>query len=212
MAKHFIYMADVIDSRNQHSAKLMKQFKELVNEINAEHETSLLSPLTITLGDEFQGVASSFKDLIRIVLKIEERIIQKELNFKLRHVLYFGEIKTPLNKESSHAMLGEGLTSARSALEDLKKSRNNRFFIEIHDKLKSKIFNDILFVLQFLVDDWKKTDYALISEFIEHEDYKKVASVLKKDVSLMWKREKTLRMREYSALKRAILNGSLIFE
>jgi len=208
MALHYIYMADVIDSRKQQSQKLMNQFKDLVNEINDEYESRLLSPLTITLGDEYQGVAASLADLICLVLNVEERIIQKKMAFRLRHVLFYGKIQTTLNKKNAHAMLGEGLTAARETLEDLKKSRNKRFYIKVENELKSLVMNDILFVLQYLIDDWKIKDYALISEFIKHEDYKKVASVQNKDVSLMWKREKTLRMREYAALKRAITNSS----
>jgi len=59
--------------------------------------------------------------------------------------------------------------------------------------------------LQSIIDDWKlEKDYYIVAEFLQHADYKKVALELDKERSLMWKREKSLKLEEYFALKNVI--------
>ena len=58
--KHFILMADVVKSRDQEPVAMMQAFHSLVRDLNTSFGCRLLSPLTITLGDEFQGVPDSF--------------------------------------------------------------------------------------------------------------------------------------------------------
>jgi len=60
-------------------------------------------------------------------------------------------------------------------------------------------------VLQRIIDGWKlKKDYYIVAKFLQHIDYKQVATELKKERSLMWKREKSLKLEEYFALKEVI--------
>ena len=75
-------MADIIASSEKNQIELMNNFKELVNEINKTFKDEILSPLTITLGDEFQCVLKDLKSSTDIILQLEENIIHKKLNFK----------------------------------------------------------------------------------------------------------------------------------
>ena len=59
MAQFYIVMADVIRSRSYDGGDLMREFGRIVKECNVTHTGALLSPYTITLGDEFQGVAGT---------------------------------------------------------------------------------------------------------------------------------------------------------
>ncbi|MBE9601479.1 SatD family protein [Pedobacter sp. MC2016-24] len=198
---NFILMADVIDSRKKNQEMLMKEFKEIVNKVNKIAKNEIISPMTITLGDEFQGVVDDLKSAIVVVTLIEEEIIQQQANFKLRYVIVEGEIDTPINKKSAHEMLGSGLTSARNLLGTSKQS-NSRFFIELNENNKSKVLADIFSIYQRIIDDWKiAKDYQIISAFIQLKDYKLVAEKLDKDKSLMWRREKTMRIKDYMSVK-----------
>src|ERR1700759_4336017 len=104
MKECIILMADIIGSRKADQAALMNDFKDLVAEVNKT--SNMLSPLTITLGDEFQGLLEGAEDALKVIWKLEETIVEKELNFKLRYVVVEGFIETPFNKEIAYGVMG----------------------------------------------------------------------------------------------------------
>ncbi len=53
-----IFMGDVVNSSDYDGEVLSKGLKELVESTNKKFGKAILSPLTITLGDEFQGILS----------------------------------------------------------------------------------------------------------------------------------------------------------
>lgn len=202
--KHYILMADIINSGKKEQKPLMEDFKNLIAEINQIYKADILSPLTITLGDEFQGVIKNLAASIQIILTLEENSIHNKLNFKLRYVLNQGEIETPVNEKIAYEMLGSGLTEARLKLNDSKKKKF-RFNIAIDDLLQQSILNDAFIIFENITDKWSlKNDYELASNFIQFKDYKIVSEKMNKDRSLIWKREKTLHMESYYATKNII--------
>ncbi|PUZ20718.1 SatD family (SatD) [Chitinophaga costaii] len=207
MSKHlyFILMADIIGSRQSDQRLLMADFKALVTKINKKQKKTLLSPITITLGDEFQGIIHDLPASLKIMLEMEEMIIALGKTFKLRYVLMQGEIDTPINPSIAYEMLGPGLTAARETLNQLKRD-HHRFEINLQDQALSGALNNSFFALQSIVDNWNpEKDYALVDGFLRYIDYKKVAAALHKTPSLMWKREKSLQIKAYNALK-AVIN------
>jgi len=203
--KHFILMADVISSGQKDQNQLMIDFKALIFSINEFYKDRILSPLTITLGDEFQGVLKDLKTSLEIILALEESIICKKFNFKLRYILNQGEIDTPINNETAYEMLGSGLTEARFKLNDLK-TEKFRFEVLIDNKLQNDILNNAFKIFDEITKKWNvESDYEIVSNFIKFKDYKIVAETMKKTRSQIWKREKTLNMESYNAIKKIIL-------
>src|ERR1700712_2907163 len=99
MKEYIILMADIIGSQTAEQGQLIADFKELVADINTKNKDLILSPLTITLGDEFQGIIKNIAGAINIVLDLEEEIIRRNATFKLRYVIVEGLIETPINTE-----------------------------------------------------------------------------------------------------------------
>ena len=197
-------MADIVDSRKAQQKKLMKAFKKITNAINYEKKDILLSPITITLGDEFQCVVESIKSGIDVILAIDERRIHELADFKLRYVLVEGVIDTPVNKTVAYGMLGEGLTRAREALA-AGKSSYHRYSFYIKNIKKCKALRDSFVVYQNIIDHWKTDkDYPLVIKFLELNDYKLVANELGKTRSQIWKREKSLNLEAYFSVKKVI--------
>ena len=198
-------MADIQDSGLKNSINIMSFFKRIVDDSNAIFKKYIDSPLTITLGDEFQGVVKSVPNAIRIIYYIEEFIVKNNIDFKLRYVINDGKIDTEINPIRSYEMLGQGLTDARHQLNELKKTKS-RFFISLSNKSKSEIINESFIVYQAIIDSWNIVkDHQLLSKFIDLEDYKKVALAINKDKSQIWKRNKNLNIDSYFAIKRVIL-------
>ena len=123
------------------------------------------------------------------------------MGFKLRYVLVNGEIETPINRKIAYGMLGEGLTRARETINNQKKSGERFFFLT--DKNASEL-NSLFILYQSFIDDWKPRDFKIVSDFINLDDYKLVAEKNQKSVSLMWKRRKSLKIKEYKTIKNLI--------
>lgn len=198
-----ILMADIIGSRHKEEKRLMNSFAAIVEKVNETSPEKLHSPLTITLGDEFQGVTKSLKSAIELVFELEETLISSSSGFKLRYAVQEGEIKTPINPHSAHGMLGEGLTQGRELLNSMKGSKDRSQF-RIRDKEKEEAMNEGSHLTMRIIDSWKEKDQELVAAFWKHRDYKMVAEKLNKDVSLMWRRERSLWLREYEGLKKML--------
>jgi len=196
-----ILMADIIDSRKNDQKALMETFKRLTDDVNKRNKRWLRSPITITLGDEFQCVVKNTAKAIAIILQLEEKLIIENAGFKLRYVVYQGPIDTPINEDIAYGMLGEGLTKAREALES-SKATNNRYAIHLHKQQAAIALTASMSIYQNITEDWKlEKDHALICKFLELKDYKLVAEALGKTRSQIWKRHRNLKIEAYFAIK-----------
>jgi SatD family (SatD) len=200
----WIIMADVINSSSYSDIILQENIKKTVEFINKKFKKGILSPLTITLGDEFQGLVKSLKVGIQLIFDMEEYILKENLNFNLRFVFLKGKIGTPINTEIAYGMLGEGLSMARKSLADLKKS-DERFEIKTPKNAQSEAINEAFKVYQHILDKWESTsEKEIVSLYLKEFDYKGIALEMGKTRSQIWKREKTLNISSYFAIKKVI--------
>ena len=197
----YVLMADIIASRKNDQNELMKSFKQLTNDINRHNQSGLYSPITITLGDEFQCIVKDVSSAVSIILQLEERLITDHYGFRLRYVLYEGKIDTPINKEIAYGMLGEALTNAREALDNIK-SKNERYYFRLNNEDAADALGASLSIYQSITEDWNlDKDSELITKFIQLRDYKLVAEAIGKTRSQIWKRHKNLKIEAYFAAK-----------
>lgn len=201
---YYILMADIISSREGNQHQLMTDFKKITTVIKRKYGKKFLSPITITLGDEFQSVLANLDDAIHIIIETEELMIRKEISFKLRYTLTEGKIDTPINHKTGYGMMGEGLTRARENLTALKELKK-RFYISVKNVNLSSTLNNCFDLYQHFLDSWNlKKDAKLITTLFDLKDYKTAADLLQKDRSLIWKRKKNLRIDLYFSLKQII--------
>ncbi|MHC5353062.1 SatD family protein [Myroides sp. LJL115] len=207
--KYTILMADIIDSRRVDQALLITEFTDLVEYINEKYKMEILSPLTITLGDEFQGVIGDMVSCFKIIFSLEEFILEHSLSLKLRYVVNFGDIDTEINPQVAYGMLGKGLSDTRELLNSLKTSSNRFKLLSYKDIISTKIINDLFFLYESYIDSWKPKDYKMVSEFLRGQNYKEVAHSLQIDNSSAWRRYKSLNIEEYKTAKELILSYTL---
>lgn len=195
-------MADVVGSSRQPGKALAQLLTQLVAALNEQFATSVLSPLTVTLGDEFQGVVTSKQAGIRMMLAADQWLLSQPTAAKLRYVLWQGPIDTPINPQIAHGMLGEGLTSARQKLLDLKKDKTTRFYVG--NQQPDEVLNALLMLYESIAQKWKQKDYPLLLALLQTGDYKAAARQLGKDSSLVWRRQKSLQLPQLAAIKSLI--------
>ncbi len=153
MANYFILMGDVVASRRVNARELQRHLKSLVSSCNSDLKSLILSPYTITLGDEFQGIATSLRAIIESIFYFEETCIKKRYHFKLHYVGHYGEIQTPINREIAYEMMGPGLTQARAL----------KLGTRLHEEKQDEISNNY-FLLGNLISIFLAMLYTIITK------------------------------------------------
>ena len=136
--EHFILMSDV-----KHLGKtkcIADELKNVISVINKLHKKDIITPLNLVLNDEFQGITNNLQGSIETIFDIEECIIENDLDFKLKYVLYHDTIETLQSKHMAYERLGFGLIDARERLKVIKKTES-RVFIVNKDLKKSLNIN-----------------------------------------------------------------------
>lgn len=200
----YILVSDVIGSRNYNGLVVKVGLDNLIQATSAKFGSSILSPLTVTLGDEYQGVVKSLRDALEIIFFQERLRLTLDEPIELRYAIHDGPIETEINREIAWGMLGPGLTKARELL-DVAKTEKKRVWVDIKNKRRSKNLRLAFEIWQGIIASWSDKDYRFIADFVKLGDYKLVAEKWDKNPDQAWKREKTLMIREYLALKELIL-------
>lgn len=121
-----VLMGDLVGSERAASPKAVhKAFNKAVSATNEVHAEQIASPLTITLGDEFQGLLHDFKSAwdIAIALRLELLVA----GIPCRFVVGAAKIETSLNTREAWNMMGSGLSAARDKLNDKRMTSAYRF-------------------------------------------------------------------------------------
>ena len=118
--KYIVVIGDIVSSRKvAQRARLQSDLKRVLDAINRENNRFVVSPYTITLGDEFQAVFSGTDALFRHTAEILKALHPVKARFSFG----IGTIETPINRKQAIGMDGEAFHRARQALERLKKHR-----------------------------------------------------------------------------------------
>lgn len=205
MAGRYILMGDIVLNRTYDARKLRREFMQLMSSCNRKLEGEILSPYTVTLGDEFQGVARSVRGLFDAVFYLEETSLLKSLKFKMRYVGLHGEIETPVNRMKAHGMMGAGLSRARELLTDKRRGKP-RFQFVLPDAQVTKELNRLFLVIDGLSARWNPDDGPLILDMIANTNNVEVGKKHGKNRTQIWKRRKHLLIEEFRALKEVVLD------
>lgn len=203
--EHFILMSDVKKVPSTEQDKLAEDLKNVTGVINRLHKKSLITPFDLVMNDEFQGITNSLQASLEMIFDIEECIIENNLSFKLRHVLYHDTIDSLQTKHMAYERLGFGLIDARERLKTIKKTES-RFLIVTSNEKQSLTLNNLFLIYEDYVDSWKHSEYEFVSAFLNNRTYKEVAEQFGINISNGWRREKNLRMKQYYTIKEMILN------
>jgi SatD family protein len=121
-----ILMGDIVGSERAPSLKAVHiAFNKVVRKANDVHAEHIASPLTITLGDEFQGLLTAFAHAwdTAVALRLELLVA----GISCRFVVGVAELETPLNRKEAWNMMGSGLSAARDKLNDKRTKSAYRF-------------------------------------------------------------------------------------
>lgn len=199
-------MSEIRDPKQAANAVFQKDLKNVAQIINKIHKKELITPLDMVVPGEFQGITNSLFGSLNMIFDIEECIIENGLSFKLKHVLYHDTLETVQSKHLAYERLGFGLIDARDKLNQIKKT-DSRFLMVTNNEKQSLDLNNLFFIYEDYVDSWKKSDFEFVSAFMNNKDYKEVAEQFNLHISSGWRRERSLKIRQYFTVKEMILNA-----
>src|SRR5687767_15884840 len=112
-------IGDFVQSKNlENRGEVQRAFAAVCADLNKERDRlGLVSPLTITLGDEFQAVFGNVARLWECILRIEATMEPVAIRFAVG----LGTISTDIQPAAALGMDGPAFYAARAAMEQLKK-------------------------------------------------------------------------------------------
>lgn len=185
MRPYLVVIGDVISSREvSQRQKLQETLKDTFQELNllgkgnsleprGKSAKSILSPYTLTLGDEFQAVYTAADVIFRDSLCILENVHPQQVRFSYG----IGAIDTDINRDQAIGMDGEAFHHAREGIEDLKSERvEYQFSVNgIGDENINQLFNHTLRLFSNLLQDWHKNRLIVLRERLDGTAVREIA-------------------------------------
>lgn len=153
-----VLMGDIVASEGAASVRaLHRAFNRAVAATNKAHGDVLLSPLTITLGDEFQGLTRTLSTAWVVATGLRLKLLRE--NAPCRIVIGAAKIETPINAERAWNMMGPGLAAARERLNQKQDSNAYRFSLP-EDPMTATLLDAVGDSLTRVESGWTSTQLA----------------------------------------------------
>lgn len=204
--KFIVVIGDVISSRKvENRNNLQNKLLDIFDNLNtSDYENHIVSPYTITLGDEFQAVYEKADCLFLDSIKI----LEKTLPQKIRFSFGIGEISTDINREQSIGMDGSAFYFAREGILNLKDQRGNYKFniYGLEDPELEKLFNNMLYIFSNLLEQWNRNRYFILRSTMEGKAVKEIAKELKLTETAVYMNIYDGNIREMIAIQEIMIN------
>ena len=175
MSTYIVVIGDIVESKDLKPAqrkKTQNQLEDVFHQLNRQSR-QLLSPYTITLGDEFQAVYRSADQLFHDIWAFTAQIHP----VKVRVAISVGEITTEINREQSLGMDGPAFHAARDRIEEMK-SNDILLSLTTDDKSFDRLVNSSLRILGGNLRTWNKNRFTILKKRYENIEVKKIAREL----------------------------------
>lgn len=147
-------IADIVDSRSiVDRAAFQQRLEDGLQALNATVGAGLLSPFTITLGDEFQAVYGDFSTVLVDILTILRSVYPQRIRFSLGK----GALSTSVNRDRALGMDGPAFHAARRQLEELKRRGDTVIAVNRGAGPVDGLVRDGLLVLSRELGRWNRT-------------------------------------------------------
>lgn len=170
-----VLIADIVNSRNiENRQQFQRQLKALLSSVNEHSSESLLSPLTLTIGDEFQAVYGNFDTLFPDIIEIITGIFPE----RLRVAIAYGPLSTDINPTVALEMDGRAFTEARELLERLKTNSNTMIQITTTELFNPELVDKCLKLFTNALEDWRTNTVRILNYMLRQLPVDEIADRL----------------------------------
>lgn len=176
----FALIADMISSRTiANRDEIQKKLLDSLKLVNRHSKKFLISPHTITLGDEFQAVYSKPDSILSDYWTIQESISP----VRLRVAIGYGTIATEINTKSSLGMDGPAFHLARAGIGQpppgqKKHDWKKKAFLQFYPHEKFTFVNNSLMLYTNEISKWSITTRQVFLALINDKAVETIAQEL----------------------------------
>lgn len=188
-------IADIVDSKGIPDRKTFQAgLKEALERLNRRSRT-LVSPYTITLGDEFQAVYGTGEELIGDVFSILAEVYP----VRIRFAVGIGKLTTELDREKALGMDGPAFHAARAGMNEMKKLKYSLVQAYGDDPSRYELMNAGLKLSMSIMSGWKRNTFIVFTGLRDGMAVGEVAPLLGIRQRSVYKLITTNRLREFTA-------------
>ena len=208
-------IGDIIESKKiQDRAQVQQQLLRLMKELNWQYQDYLISPFTVTTGDEFQALFSPNSYMFQIIDQLSVAFSPYEIRFGIG----VGEMVTEINKEQSIGSDGPAYWLAREAINHIHDKNDygiNHISVFLADEEVTWTVNAMLAPGSFIQSKWTDVHYDVLKQLLTENIYdetfshKEIARLLGITPSAFNKRIKASGLKIYLRNKRVAMNQIL---
>lgn len=194
-------IADIVASKTIPDRTIFQRgLQTTLNAINRRSQTSLASPYTITLGDEFQAVYQDAETVFNDIFSI----VSWAYPWQIRFSLTCGPLSTDINQKQAIGMDGPAFVDARRQLEQQKKEHRTTIACQLPNEEKTILVNAFLSALCHLTELWNANAHTVFTQVLAGEETAEIAAAAELSLSTTYKHIREKHMHEYAAALRAI--------
>jgi hypothetical protein len=172
--KKIALIGDIVSSKKiTDRDKTQEKLQSILNRLNSKKDTHLISPYTITLGDEFQALFNQADDLFLDTLLILQAIYPEKIRFSYG----IGTIETKINQEYAIGMDGPAFHDARKGIEELKKT-SYLFNITGLENYQSNLCIMTLRFVSHNLRKWGRSRLDVFTLLYESKSVKEIAEII----------------------------------
>lgn len=177
-------IGDIVESkkitdRSVFQEDLANHFKKL----NKKSKNEIMSPYTITLGDEFQVIYKNLDKIFSDMWSILEHVYPQKIRFSIG----LDTLSTRINPNKAIGMDGPAFHIAREGINNLKKYSSS--IVQLYDAKSETVnlINKSLALVFHSSKNWKKNSISIINNLTNDVEIKKIAADLNISVRAVYK-------------------------
>ena len=192
-------IADIVASRAViNRRELQESLVCVLDDLNRQRGDALVSPYTVTLGDEFQAIyrhaSGLFADLWRISAALHPVC--------LRYSIALGELATPVNKKQALGMDGPAFHIARDGIEQARKLE--AMFRVGGAMSELELINDSLMLISHLARGWNSNRFGIEAGLSAGKPVKEISKEVGISASAVYKNINAAALETITAITRDI--------
>jgi len=199
-----VIIADIVNSKRIiQRDEFQRSLKMVLSRVSKRSRKHLLSPFTLTLGDEFQAVYSRFDSLFADILEIAFEIYPEPV----RYAVAYGPLSTDINPIAALEMDGRAFHDARDLLVDnLKKERRTIIQISTTELFNPSLVDISLRLFCNELQTWNRNTFSVFLSLIGGVSVEVAASRASVSRRAAYKTIATHHLRDYLDLLRTLTN------
>lgn len=165
---YYAVIGDIVSSKSLEDRRdVQEKLEKYLEKLNQEYSMFMKKKLSVTLGDEFQGLFEDFTYVLEIIHKIEFEMHPAQLRFGIG----VGKIAFDFGKQDSpYQSDGEVWWFARNAIEQVKKKKStnkleyvSNIYVQSINKILAHHINVVLDFCYSIKSHWTDKQKELIS-------------------------------------------------